>query len=224
MNSTQTTETQGVHIELKDATLLGHLNVPAEAQGLVLFAHGSGSGRNSPRNRAVAEKFNHDYRLATLLFDLLSPEEAKTDLHTGDKRFDIALLSSRLKNTITWCGKEFEIARLPIGIYGSSTGAAAALRTAAEKPDRVSAVLSRGGRPDLASAYLPQVAAPVRFVVGEKDEPVIAVNRKAMQQLNAECDLQIVPGASHLFEEPGTLSQAARLAGEWFEKQLPGKH
>jgi dienelactone hydrolase len=199
--------------------LEGALSIPERAQGVVLFAHGSGSSRFSPRNRFVAD-FLHEGGLATLLLDLLTAEESEIDERTGELRFDIALLSERLTGAVDWLGASPDTRDLKIGIFGASTGAAAALNAAAERPARVAAVVSRGGRPDLALPALPQVAAPTLLIVGGLDGPVIGMNRRAAEELRCEHQVEIVPGATHLFEEPGKLEQVAQLARSWFLRHL----
>lgn len=197
----------------------GFLRVPTDATGMVLFAHGSGSSRHSPRNQRVAERLN-DAKLGTLLIDLLTPEEEETDVVTGEHRFDIPLLAERLAGAVRWLGEAKETAHLPVGLFGASTGAAAALVAAAELPERVVAVVSRGGRPDLAGDALPRVQAPTLLVVGGFDAQVIELNREAMARMSAPVELRIVEGASHLFEEPGKLDRVAELAAEWFRRHL----
>ena len=191
--------------------LPGDLVVPADAVGLVLFAHGSGSSRHSPRNRHVAQALNRD-RVATLLFDLLTEPEA------DDRRnvFDVALLGARLEAARLGLAAEPDLAGLPLGYFGASTGAAAALIAAAQAGARVSAVVSRGGRPDLARDALPRVTAPTLLIVGAEDEAVIPLNRAALADLRCEKRLVLVPGATHLFEEPGTLERVVALAAAWF--------
>lgn len=208
-----------VTVRAGDVRLDGTLTIPAHAQGLVVFAHGSGSSRFSSRNRYVAGVLN-DGGLATLLFDLLTAEENEIDVQTRELRFDIDLLSERVVATLDWLGGVVEVSRLPVGLFGSSTGAAAALIAAAQRPDRVAAVVSRGGRPDLAMAALPQVESPTLLIVGGLDFQVIQLNRAAEAALEAPCHVQIVEGATHLFEEPGTLEQVAALARDWFLKHL----
>ncbi|SCZ49095.1 dienelactone hydrolase family protein [Thiohalomonas denitrificans] len=205
-----------VMVETPDATLPGNLNVPAGSRAIVLFAHGSGSSRLSPRNRLVAEDLNGG-GLATLLFDLLTPDEHQIDQYSAELRFDIGLLSRRLGNAVDWVRKQPELHSLAIGLFGASTGAAAALRVAAEKPESISAVVSRGGRPDMAGEALPRVKAPTLLLVGGRDEQVIQLNREAADQMQAEIRLEIIPGATHLFEEPGKLEEVARLAREWLQ-------
>lgn len=208
-----------VRIPVDGGTLTGDLHVPAGAQGLVVFAHGSGSSRHSPRNQAVARALG-DRRLATLLIDLLTSEEDAIDARTGDYRFDIPLLATRLVAIIGSLQQRDETAFLPIGLFGASTGGGAALMAAAERPRDVAAVVSRGGRPDLAGQALAHVQAPTLLIVGGLDTPVIQMNKDAMRQMPGEVALEIVPGATHLFEEPGTLDRVAALAGDWFTRHL----
>jgi putative phosphoribosyl transferase len=199
--------------------LEGNLGVPEGARSVVLFAHGSGSGRHSPRNRYVARVFQRA-GLATLLIDLLTPEEEEVDLRTGHLRFDIGLLAERLAGATDWLMKNPNTSNLRIGYFGASTGAGAALVAAAERPEAVGAIVSRGGRPDLAGDALPLVKAPTLLIVGGNDVPVIGMNEEALGQLRAEKELKIVPGATHLFEEPGALDEVARLAADWFAGHL----
>jgi pimeloyl-ACP methyl ester carboxylesterase len=199
--------------------LEGTLSVPERAAGVVLFAHGSGSSRFSPRNRYVASVLQHA-GLATLLIDLLTEEEETLERWTAHLRFDIELLARRLIGARQWMMEEPWLRGLPIGLFGSSTGAGAALVAAAREPEGIAAVVSRGGRPDLAGAVLPHVHAPTLLIVGGDDEPVIALNRQALDALRTIKRLEIIPGASHLFEEPGTLEQVARLARDWFLEQF----
>jgi dienelactone hydrolase len=208
-----------VPIDIEDRLRLdAELAVPEKSGGIIVFAHGSGSNRHSPRNRLVARILS-EAGLATLLVSLLTVEEEAEDLIKGNIRFDINLLAGRLVGIIDWLKKNAQTAHLQIGLIGSSTGAAAALIAAAERLD-VYAVVSRGGRPDLALSVLGRVKAPVLLIVGSLDYPVIEMNRKAFAALRVEKDLAIVPGATHLFEEPGTLEQAANLAKDWFIKHL----
>ena len=200
-------------------TLEGNLSLPAGVRALVLFAHGSGSGRYSPRNRHVARLLNAAH-LATLLVDLLTPEEDAVDLRTAHLRFDIELLAERLVGVTDWLARQPDTRHLRLGYFGASTGAAAALMAAAERPEVVGAVVSRGGRPDLAGPALARVRAPTLLIVGGEDVVVIELNRAALEQLRCEKRLVIVPGATHLFEEPGALDAVARLAREWFERHL----
>jgi dienelactone hydrolase len=206
-------------LPVDDLRLAGDLSVPPAARGLVVFAHGSGSGRFSPRNRAVAETLL-DAGLATLLMDLLTPEEEAEDLRTARLRFDVQLLGDRVIRAIDWLGSDPGVGELPLGCFGASTGAAAALIVAAERPERVAAVVSRGGRPDLATHALPHVSAPTLLIVGGKDGEVIRLNRYARSQLAGESQLVIVPGAGHLFEETGALEKVAALARDWFLAHL----
>ncbi|MDP2312611.1 MAG: phosphoribosyltransferase family protein [Pseudomonadota bacterium] len=195
--------------------------VPAGPRGVILFSHGSGSSRHSPRNRAVANTLV-DAGFATVLLDLLTPAEEALDVVTARLRFDIGLLSRRLVGVIDELGQDRELRALPIGIFGASTGAASALVAAAARPDQVRAVVSRGGRPDLAGDALPRVRAPVLLIVGGRDAPVLDLNRTALRALRSHAVLTIVPGATHLFEEPGTLEEVGRLATAWFGKQMAG--
>jgi len=211
--------TLDVAVSAGGVTLPGELVMPARATGLVVFVHGSGSSRFSPRNRFVAGLLN-DGGLATLVFDLLTPAEHRIDEQTAELRFDIDLLARRTIGTIDWLGPEPGVAGLRLGLFGASTGAAAALAAAAARPDRVAAVVSRGGRPDLAMPALPRVRAPTLLIVGGLDAPVIGMNRCAAARLAAEWRLEIVPGATHLFEEPGKLEQLAVLARDWFTRHL----
>jgi len=210
---------QEVRLPADGATLVGDLARPAAARGVVLFAHGSGSSRHSPRNRAVARVLRSS-GLATLLIDLLTRDEEAEDAATGHLRFDIALLARRLVAVTDWLRQEPATARLPVGYFGASTGGGAALVAAAERPE-VFAVVSRGGRPDLAGPALPRVSVPTLLIVGGDDVPVIAMNRAAAARMRAEVRIEIVPGASHLFEEPGALERVAALAARWFEDHLP---
>jgi putative phosphoribosyl transferase len=201
--------------------LIGILGIPPAATGVVVFAHGSGSGRLSPRNRFVARVLN-EAGLATLLLDLLTVDEEAVDDRTAELRFDIGLLAERVVLATDWLAKA-EVAALPVGYFGASTGAAAALVAAARRPEQVKAVVSRGGRSDLAADDLPLVQAPTLLIVGGNDGPVIDLNRQALGRLGSkEKQLQVVPGASHLFEEPGTLEEVARLAANWFTRHLGG--
>ncbi|QDP71937.1 alpha/beta hydrolase [Legionella israelensis] len=208
-----------IHIPTGDAELAGILYIPKEAKGMVLFVHGSGSSRLSKRNQHVAKVLNEG-NLATLLFDLLTPQEEDIDIYTREFRFDIPFLASRLVDTTQWCLKEFSQQPLSIGYFGSSTGGGAALVAAAKETDTIKAVVSRGGRPDLAGESLPKVKAPTLLIVGGQDETVIEMNKAAKSEMTCPVSLEIVPGATHLFEEPGTLDEVARLAREWFLKHL----
>lgn len=208
-----------IDIEAGEAVLGGDLVVPGSPRGVVAFAHGSGSSRFSPRNRSVADALR-DRGLATLLLDLLTEHEEVEDARTAHLRFDIELLAGRLLHAIDRLTSLPQTAGLAVGLFGASTGAAAALASAARRPDIVRAVVSRGGRPDLAPDALPQVRAPTLLIVGGLDERVIGMNRQAMALMRVEPQLEIVPGATHLFEEPGTLDEVARLAGDWFVRHL----
>ncbi|MGQ5263394.1 dienelactone hydrolase family protein [Micromonospora sp. ZYX-F-536] len=208
-----------VTIQIGDAQLPADLMVPAQPVGVVLFAHGSGSSRHSPRNVAVARTLN-GRGLGTVLVDLLTPAEDQVDARTAELRFDIGLLASRLAGIVDWLAAERPAGDVPIGLFGASTGAAAALVAAAYRADRVGAVVSRGGRPDLAGAALAQVRTPTLLLVGGLDEEVIALNEQALAEMGEVGELRIVPGATHLFEEPGTLEQVADHAGTWFTTHL----
>ncbi len=200
-------------------TLEGNLNIPENPRGVVLFAHGSGSSRHSPRNRFVAQVL-HKAGFATLLIDLLTAGEEEQDWQTGHLRFNIDLLSQRVKGATNWLTVNPATANLKIGYFGASTGAAAALVAAAEHPLAVGAVVSRGGRPDLAGSSLTAVQAPTLLIVGSKDTQVIELNRMALSLLKGEKQIEIIPGATHLFEEPGALEQVAQLASQWFTRYL----
>jgi putative phosphoribosyl transferase len=197
----------------------GSLALPDGARGMVVFAHGSGSSRLSPRNRFVAEAL-HEARLATLLMDLLTPREEQAERLTRHLRFDIDLLADRLAAALGWLACEEETRDLPAGLFGASTGAAAALVTAAREPGRIGAVVSRGGRPDLAGEWLETVRAPTLLIVGGADDVVIDLNREALANLRSVKQLEIVPGATHLFEEPGALEAVSALAARWFVDHL----
>lgn len=207
---------QSVDLALDGQVHQGILGVPETPIGLVVFAHGSGSSRLSPRNHQVARTLQAS-RIATLMFDLLTEGEDRTYAN----RFDIELLGRRLVQVCQWAAAQPRLAPLPLGLFGASTGAAAALQAAAAAPETIRAVVSRGGRPDLAGAALPRVESPTLLIVGGDDTMVIQLNRQAQALMHARCELQIVPGASHLFEEPGTLEQAAELAANWFSECLP---
>jgi len=210
-----------VRIPVGSVVLDADLTLPSNARGLVLFAHGSGSSRFSPRNRHVAQQLA-EAGLATVLADLLTPDEERVDERTRHLRFDIALLGERLVGATDWLRRHEDTRGLAIGLFGASTGAGAALVAAAERPDAIAAVVSRGGRPDLAGDALPQVRAATLLIVGGDDVPVSALNEQALARLGCEKRLVIVPGATHLFEEPGTLDEVARLARDWFVQHLPG--
>jgi putative phosphoribosyl transferase len=219
MRGQTTTWEMPVQIRSGAAIFEGDLVIPQRALGLVVFAHGSGSSRFSRRNRSVATALeNGGY--ATLLLDLLTRREEAIDLRTREYRFDIDRLGNRVIAAIDWVSRESGICRLPIACFGASTGAAAALIAAAERPDVVSAVISRGGRPDLANDALPRVEAPTLLIVGGADKEVIEFNRQAMRRMPAPVSLEIVAGATHLFEEPGTLEEVSRLALEWCRRHL----
>jgi putative phosphoribosyl transferase len=210
---------EAVRVPAGEVELDGDLTVPAGARGLVVFAHGSGSSRHSPRNRYVADALNRA-GLATLLLDLLTPAEEEEDLRTRRLRFDVALLGERVVDAVDWAGAQDELAPLAVGVFGASTGAAAALIAAAQRPERVAAVVSRGGRPDLAGDALELVRAPTLLIVGDRDVAVIGMNREAMVRMRAPVEIQLVPGAGHLFEEPGALERVAELAAGWFGRHL----
>lgn len=197
----------------------GFLHIPQNPQGIVLFVHGSGSSRFSVRNRYVASFLNQS-NLATLLFDLFTPEEDAIDTRTAELRFDIKFLASRLIDATHWCKKQLSAHSLPIGYFGASTGGGAALVAAANEISTIKAVVSRGGRPDLADDFLPLVKAPTLLIVGGDDKQVIKMNEDAMKKMTCIKELDIVPGATHLFEEPGTLEQVANLSKNWFLKYL----
>jgi putative phosphoribosyl transferase len=216
---TNSTEIE-VRIEVGDVVLAGDLVTPEDAIGVVVFAHGSGSSRHSPRNRFVAKTLNRA-RIGTLLIDLLTREEEVYDRATGELRFDVALLANRLIAAIDWLHAG-PAASLRFGLFGASTGAAAALVAAAERPDDIAAIVSRGGRPDLAAGALPRVRAPTLLIVGSLDRLVLELNQQALEQLRAEKQLVVVTGATHLFEEPGALDEVARLATDWFSRHFAG--
>lgn len=208
-----------VDIPIGQVALKGNFGVPDDAQGIVIFAHGSGSGRHSPRNQFVAAELR-TAGLGTLLMDLLTAAEEAADQRTGHLRFDIPLLAERLVAATDWLHRTAGMADLPIGYFGASTGGGAAL-VAAERPERIRAVVSRGGRPDLAGDALPHVRAPTLLIVGSRDLPVVDMNRQALDELGAEDkQLVLVPGATHLFEEPGALEEVAQLAADWFTRHL----
>jgi putative phosphoribosyl transferase len=219
----KTRETSALTIPVGRVRLNGDLAVPAEARGLVFFAHGSGSSRLSPRNRYVAGMLQES-GIATVLFDLLTPDEEKEDHFTGHLRFNIDLLAERLGLVTRWFLEENVHRNFELGYFGASTGAAAALMAAAELDDRIQAVVSRGGRPDLAGDALPRVQSATLLIVGGEDRVVIELNEQAYHQLRSEKELKIVPGATHLFEEPGALEHVARLASDWFLKHFPATH
>jgi putative phosphoribosyl transferase len=211
---------RAVHVDVGAASpLSGDLVSPPHPRGIVLFAHGSGSSRHSPRNRAVAASLRAA-GLATLLVDLLTAEEERIDASTAHLRFDIGMLAGRLAAIVDWLGAQTGTRALDVGLFGASTGGGAALVAAAERPDRVRAVVSRGGRPDLAGAALPRVVAPTLLIVGGNDDVVLGMNREAMARMTATVRLEVVSGATHLFEEPGTLERVAALAAAWFSRYL----
>ena len=219
MRGQTTVRTTAVQIRAGTAFLDGDLTIPEPALGLVVFAHGSGSSRFSTRNRSVAQTLE-DGGFATLLLDLLTRREEAIDLRTREYRFDIDRLGHRVVAAIDWAAGEPALSALPVACFGASTGAAAALIAAAERPNAVHAVISRGGRPDLAGDALPQVQAPTLLIVGGADDVVIDLNRRAMRRMQAPVSLEIVPGATHLFEEPGTLEEVSRLAVAWCRRYL----
>jgi pimeloyl-ACP methyl ester carboxylesterase len=214
-----TLDDRTVRVPAGDAELQGQLRIPPDAEGIVVFAHGSGSGRHSPRNRFVADVLVNT-GLATLLIDLLTQAEEQIDLQTAELRFDIRLLAERLGRVSDWLATEPSTSDLSIGYFGASTGAAAALIAAAERPRNVRAIVSRGGRPDLAGPALRRVAQPTLLIVGGEDDVVIQLNQRALEELGGVKRLVIIPGATHLFEEPGALEQVAALASDWFHRYL----
>lgn len=213
---------RSIQILLGQADLVGDLAVPEHATGLIMFAHGSGSSRLSPRNRYVAGILNGS-GLATLLVDLLTTQEEHVDLQTREFRFNIGLLAERLIGLTEWQSAHPDLSALALGYFGASTGSAAALIAAAARPERVRAVVSRGGRPDLAASSLPRVQAPTLLIVGGDDAPVMEMNRQAFGVLQCDKKLEIVPGATHLFEEPGALESVAHLAAEWYRQHIGNK-
>ena len=215
-------EEKVVRVDAGEVVLEGNMVVPPDARGVVLFAHGSGSSRHSPRNRYVAGVLQ-EAGLATLLVDLLTQQEEQVDMRTAHLRFDIGMLAERLVGATDWLAEQPETASLRVGYFGASTGGGAALVAAAERPDSVGAVVSRGGRPDLAGPALSRVSAPTLLLVGGNDPVVIQLNQQAKAQMRGEVQLTIVPGASHLFEERGTLEEVARLARDWFLRYLPSR-
>lgn len=216
---TQSITVREVQIPSRDVKLDGDLAIPHGAKGIVVFVHGSGSSRKSVRNRYVAGVIQQA-GVATLLFDLLTHEEESVDIYTRHLRFDIGLLADRLLDTIDWLATLPETKELKVGLFGASTGGAAALVAAARSPEAISAVISRGGRPDLAGEHLTRVYAPVLLIVGGDDDVVIGLNEEAAGKLKCEQELKIVPGATHLFEEPGTLEEVARLAANFFKEKI----
>jgi len=219
-NSKNVLKLQEIEIVIDDkVSIKGSLNIFEGAKGIVLFAHGSGSGRFSPRNRYVAGVLE-EAKIASLLIDLLTEEEEQVDLQTRQLRFDIDLLATRVVGATKWLLADSTLSKLKIGYFGASTGASAALVAAAELGEHISAIVSRGGRPDLAGAALAKVKAPTLLIVGGNDSVVIDLNERAMEQLAGEKELAIVPGAGHLFEEPGAMEQVAQHAAKWFERYL----
>lgn len=214
-----TTALGEVEIAVGTGTIVGELSLPEDARGVVAFAHGSGSSRHSSRNQQVAATLRDD-KLGTLLMDLLTPQEEQIDLRTRELRFDIELLATRVAAAVDWLREHEQTRQLPIGLFGASTGAAAALVAAAQRPETVAAVVSRGGRPDLAGAALAEVRAPTLLIVGGADHTVIELNRQAEAAIVADVELVIVPRATHLFEEPGALERVAELAGDHFDRHL----
>ena len=208
-----------VKITIDTDTIEGDLTIPVETQGVVLFAHGAGSSRNSSRNNFVAEILQ-EAGLGTLLIDLLTPEEKEIDRKTRELRFDIDRLAKRVTGTVDWLGVNEVTKGMQVGVFGSSTGAAGALITAAQRPDQVETVVSRGGRVDLAENYLSEVKVPVMCIVGGRDIQVLSMNRQAIEKMDTNTELKVVEGAGHLFEEPGALEQVAKLSVEWFLKFL----
>jgi len=221
MNGTETLEhtSRAVMIAIEGAELEATLAVPKRAGGVVVFAHGSGSGRHSPRNRYVADRLVR-VGFGTLLLDLLTPAEERYDRETAELRFDIDRLAARLVIAIDWLGGDDRLAELPVGAYGASTGAAAALIAAAERPERVDAVVSRGGRPDLAKDALERVMAPTLLIVGERDPQVLGLNTEAAERMRNPATIEVVARAGHLFEEAGALERVAQLAFDWFAAHL----
>ena len=222
MSQTSQSPMREIVVQAGETGLPAFLTLPDDAIGLVAFVHGSGSSRFSSRNQFVAGVLNAG-GLGTLLFDLLTPEENAIDMVTAELRFDIPMLGQRTVATVDWLTGQPQLTNLPLGLFGASTGAAAALHAAAERPERVRAVVSRGGRPDLAMADLPRVQTPTLLIVGGRDVPVIGMNEEAARHLRAPHQLAIVEGATHLFEEPGTLEKAAGLARDWFLRYLPAR-
>ena len=215
-------QTEQVRIPVGAITLDGDLSIPPGARGIVVFAHGSGSTRHSPRNRYVGEDLRHE-GFGTLLMDLLTPREEAVDNRTAELRFNIPFLAQRLEAATSWLHQQHEMREFHLGYFGASTGAAAALIAAANAPELIRAVVSRGGRPDMAGDALSRVQAPTLLIVGGNDGPVIGMNREAFVRIPGEKKLEIVPGATHLFEEPGALEQVSTLAREWFARYLGTK-
>jgi putative phosphoribosyl transferase len=219
MTKAETEERTWVKIKSNDAYINGNLSIPHGAQSIVIFAHGSGSSRFSPRNMQVAKELNNA-KIATLLIDLLTKEEEEVDILTAEYRFNIDLLAQRLIDASTWINKKNETEHFSIGYFGASTGAAAALIAAAKLHEEVDAVVSRGGRPDLSEAYLNQVKAPTLLIVGGDDPIVLEMNKRALQKIAGEKKLEVVLGATHLFEETGAMAQVSKLAINWFTRYL----
>ena len=218
-----TSELSERSVQISPSGVIGDLRIPVKARGIIVFAHGSGSSRLSSRNQFVARVLQ-EAKFATLLLDLLTVDEEDVDVRTRHLRFDINLLAGRLVHATRWLADDSAIRALPVGYFGASTGAAAALIAAAQLPQLVRAVVSRGGRPDLGGVAIPKVKAPTLLIVGGRDYPVIELNKKALNELQCEKTLEIVPGATHLFEEPGTLEQVANLACDWFSRHLSVPH
>lgn len=216
---TESGHTTPVRVPIGDQSINGDLGIPPKSHGIVLFAHGSGSSRHSPRNQHVARALERQ-DLATLLIDLLTPQEEVIDDRTAQYRFDIPMLAGRLVMIVDWLRRRTETASLPIGLFGASTGGGAALMAAADRPHEIAAVVSRGGRPDLAGPSLAKVTTPTLLIVGGLDVPVIQMNREAIKQMRGEVTLEIVPSATHLFEELGTPERVSELAGNWFARYL----
>lgn len=219
MNNRSKTSSKSIEIQINNIILHGDLQIPDNANAIILFAHGSGSSRLSPRNRLVAHALNQQ-GFATLLFDLLTSEEEVIDEQTREFRFDIPLLAARLKQTTDWLISQNEFKNINIAYFGASTGAAAALIAAAQRTKIVKAVVSRGGRPDLVGDYLPKVKAPTLLIVGGWDEVVIELNKQAQSAMQCEVELKIIPEATHLFEEPGKLEEVIQLASKWFSIKM----
>lgn len=208
-----------VKITIDSDTIEGDLTIPVESQGIVLFAHGAGSSRNSSRNNFVADKLR-DAGIATLLIDLLTPEEKEIDRRTREIRFDIDRLAERVTGTVDWFDENEMTKGLRTGVFGSSTGAAGALIASAKRPDKVETVVSRGGRVDMAEGFLGDVTVPVLCIVGGRDIQVLSMNRQAIEKMDTDTELKVIEGAGHLFEEPGALDQVAKLTVDWFSKYL----
>lgn len=208
-----------VNINIDSDTIEGDLSVPSDTKGIVLFAHGAGSSRDSSRNNFVADELRNA-GLATLLIDLLTPEEKEIDKRTREIRFDIDRLAKRVTGTVDWLEENEVTKGLRIGVFGSSTGAAGALIAAAKRPDKVETVVSRGGRVDMAEGFLGEVTVPVLCIVGGRDIQVLSMNRQAIEKMETDTELKVIEGAGHLFEEPGALDQVAKLTVDWFSRYL----